>query len=70
MSPLPKNRNINMDTKLRTIKSCVWAILLYGCECWTITNEIKRTTEAVEVWFLRRHMKISWAERKTNEEVL
>ena len=59
-----------MDTKYRILKAYVWSVLLYGCECWTITNSLKKKLEATEMWFLRRILKISWTEKKSNQEVL
>jgi len=70
MSSLLKNRNISMDTKMRIIKSYVWSVFLYGCECWNISNNMKKKLEATEMWFIRRLLRISWTEKKTNEEVL
>ena len=70
MKPMLSNRNISMNTKLRTLKAYVWSVLLYGCECWTVSNSMRKKLEAAEMWFLRRLMRISWTERKTNEEVL
>ena len=37
---------------------------------WTITNNIRKKLEATEMWFLRRILKISWLEKKSNQEVL
>jgi len=70
MSPVLNNRNISMGTKIRTLKAYVWSVLLYGCECWTISSSIKKRLEATEMWFIRRMLRISWKEKRTNEEVL
>ena len=70
MSPIFKNHNILMATKHRVLKAYVWSILLYGCESWTITVDIRKKLEATEMWFLRRMLRISWTEKKTNKEVL
>ena len=43
---------------------------MYGCESWTITEEIRRRIDAFEMWCYRRIMKISWKDRITNIEVL
>ncbi|GFO24378.1 UDP-glucuronosyltransferase 2a1-like [Plakobranchus ocellatus] len=40
------------------------------CECWTINKEIENKLEAVEMWFIRRMMRISWTEKKSNELVM
>ena len=70
MSTILKNRNISFSTKLRVLKTYVWSILLYGCETWTITAEIKKNLEAAEMWFYRRMLRISWKEKRTNESIL
>ena len=44
--------------------------MLYGCESWTVNNEITNRTAAAEMWFLRRMLRVLWADRVTNEEVL
>ena len=43
---------------------------MYGCESWTITEEIRKRIEAFEMWCYRRMLKIKWTDRVTNEEVL
>ena len=70
LNPIFKNNNISIDTKVRVLKAYVWSILLYGCESWTISNELKKKLEAAEMWFIRRMLKISWTEKKTNDAVL
>ena len=43
---------------------------LYGCETWTLRKmEIDRL-KAFEMWIWRRMEKISWEDKKKNEEVL
>ena len=64
------NRNISLPTKFNTLRTYVWSVLIYGCECWTLTPELERRLEAAEMWFVRRIMKISWTEKKSNEEVM
>ena len=59
-----------MTTKIRVLKGYVWSTLLYGCECWTITKDNENKLEAAEMWFLRRLLRISWKEKKSNEVVL
>ncbi|GFN87873.1 endonuclease-reverse transcriptase [Plakobranchus ocellatus] len=70
MKPILANRNIGMATKMRVIKTYVWSVLLYGSEFWTINKEIEKKLEAVEMWFIRRMMRISWTDKKPNELVL
>ena len=70
LSLILKNRNISMTTKFRVLKTSVWSTLTYGCECWTITSDIEKKIEAAEMWFIRRMLRISWAVKKTNVNVL
>ena len=63
-------RNISMTRKFRVLKTYVWSTLTYGCECWTITSDIEKKIEAAEMWFIRRMLRISWTEKKTNVNVL
>ncbi|GFS22483.1 retrovirus-related Pol polyprotein [Elysia marginata] len=70
MGTILKNRNIQFGTKVKVLKAYVWSVLIYGSECWTISKEMEKCLLAVEMWFLRRNFRISWTEKKTNEEVL
>ena len=70
MSLILKNRNISMTTKFRVLKTYVWSTLTYGCEFWTITSDIEKKIEAAEMWFIRRMLRISWTEKKSNVNVL
>ena len=70
LSPILKNRSISMNTKFRVLKTHVWFVMVYGCECWTLTKDIEKRIEAAEMWFIRRMLRISWTDRKSNECVL
>ncbi len=56
-------RHIIMKTRKRILKAYVWSTLLYGC----INDKI---LQSFKMWAYRKMMKISWREKKTNEEVL
>ncbi|GFR58961.1 retrovirus-related Pol polyprotein LINE-1 [Elysia marginata] len=70
MGTIFKNRNIQFGTKVKVLKAYVWSVLMYGSECWTISKEMEKRLLAVEMWFLRRIFRISWTEKKTNEEIV
>ena len=38
-----------------------------GCECWTLIKDLERRLEAA---YVKRIMRISWTEKKSNEEVM
>ena len=63
-------RKMSRGTKKRIIKTIIWSVALYGAETWTLKQvEIDRLN-AFEMWLWRRMEKISWKDRKTNDEVL
>ena len=70
MKHLLVNRNISLTTRTRAVKTFAWSVLLYGSETWTISKVMENRLEAFEMWCWRRVLKISWTERKTNQEVL
>ena len=47
-----------------------WSVILYECDAWTINESMEKRTEAAEMRFLRRMLRISWIEKVSNEEVL
>ena len=55
---------------MRVLKCYVHPILQYGCEAWILNAEPRRAINAFEMWCLRRMQRISYATRKTYEEIL
>ena len=70
MKCLFTDNRISLTTKIRVMRAYVWFVLLYGCECWTLTKDTEKRLEAIEMWFIRGITKISWTKRKTNAEVM
>ena len=70
MGTVLKSRNIKFETKILIMKTYIWSVLLYGCECWTISKTMEKRLVALEMWFLRRIFRISWTEKISNKEVL
>ena len=66
MKSIFANRNISSFTKIVTLKTYIWSILLYGCEYWTLNKSTEKKLEAVEMWFIRIMLKVSCTEKKSN----
>jgi len=64
------NSKISIETRKRFLKCYIWSVLLYGSESWTISAEMKKKLEAMEMWCYRRMLKVSWTEFVSNEKVL
>ena len=69
LSNIWKTRSISLNTKKRLLNSLVLPIATYGSECWVLKTSDKKRLESFELWCYRRMLRISWTERKTNDEV-
>jgi hypothetical protein len=56
--------------KKRLVKCLVWPVALYGCETWILKKAERDKLEAFEMWIWRRMERVSWEDKKTNEQVL
>ena len=43
---------------------------MYGCESWSIKNAECWRTDAFELWYWRRLLRILWTSRKSNQSIL
>jgi hypothetical protein len=60
--------DLNLGKKLE--KCCIWSIVLWGAENWTLRAADQNYLESFEMWCWRSMEKISWTDRVRNEEVL
>ena len=51
------------------MQTLVLSTFLYACECWTLTAEIERSIQALEIRCYRRLLNITYQDHVTNEEV-
>ncbi|RUS70812.1 hypothetical protein EGW08_021432 [Elysia chlorotica] len=70
MKTILTNKRISIQTRKRILQCYIEPILMYGCEAWTVSKQIEKKLKAIERWFLRRMLPISWTEKKSNKEVL
>ena len=54
---------------MRLMRSLVASIFLYACESWTLTAELRRRIQAMEMRCYRKILDISYKDHVTNEEV-
>ena len=60
---------IDLTSKIRLLRSLVMSIFLYSRGNWTLTAEIERKIQTVEMRSFRRLLSISYKDHITNEEV-
>ena len=51
------------------MRSLVTSIFLYACESWTLTAELQRRIQAMEMRCYRKILHVSYRDHVTNEEV-
>ena len=51
-------------------QKCVFPLVIYGCESWTITKAEQRRIDAFELWCWRRLLRVPWTARRYNQSIL
>ena len=59
-----------MPTKVRLVKTMVFPVVMYGCECWAIKKAECQRIDAFELWCWRRHLRVPWTARRSNQSIL
>ena len=49
LKPVWNDRSISLSSKIRLMRSLVTSIFLYACESWTLTTELQRRKQAMEM---------------------
>ena len=69
LKPVWNDKGISLSSKIGLMRSLVTSIFLYACESWTLTAELRRRTQAMEMRCYRKILHISYEDHVTNEEV-
>ena len=64
-----RDKNISLASKVKLMRTLILSTFLYACESWTLTAEIDRRIQALEMRCYRRLLNISYKDHVTNEEV-
>ena len=62
-----KSGDITLPTKVHLVKAMVFAVVMYGCESWTIKKAECRIIDAFELCCWRRLLRIPWTARRSNQ---
>ena len=65
-----KSRDITLPTKVHIVKAMVLPVVMYRCENWTIKKAECQKTDAFELWFWRRILRVPWTARRSNQSIL
>ena len=69
LKPVWNDRSISRSSKICLMRSLVTSIFLHACESCTLTRELQRRIQAMEMRCYRKTLRISYEDRVTNEEV-
>ena len=62
-----KSRDITLPTKVHLVKAMVFAVVMYGCESWTIKKGERRRIDAFELLCWRRLLRVPWTARSSRK---
>ena len=65
-----KSRGITLLTKVRLVKAMIFPIVMYGSECRTIKKVEHRRTDAFELWYWWRLLRVPWTASRSNQSIL
>ena len=65
-----KSRDITLPTKVRLVKAMVFAMVVYGCESWTVKKAECQIIDAFELWCWRILFKVPLTARRSNQSIL
>ena len=65
-----KSRDIPLSTQVHLLQAIFFPVVMYGCESWTIKKAEHRRIDAFELWCWRRHLRVSWTARRSNQSIL
>ena len=52
------SRDITLLTKVHRVKAMVFPVVMYRCESWTIKKAEHQRTDAFELWYRRRLLRV------------
>ena len=61
-----KSRDITFLTKVHIVKAVVFPVDMYGCERWAIKKAEHQRTDAFEMWYWGRLLRVPWTTRRSH----
>ena len=62
-----KSSDVTLPTEVRIVKAMLFPVVTCGCESWTVK---KAECQRIELWCWRRHLKVPWTARRSNQSIL
>ena len=68
LKPVWIDKSISLSSKILLMRSLVTSIFLYACELWTLTAELQRRIQAMEMRCYRKILHISYKDHVTTRK--
>ena len=65
-----KSRDITLLTVVCIVKAMVFPVVTCGYKRWTVRKAEHQRTDAFELWCWRRHLKVPWTAKRSNQSIL
>ena len=65
-----KKQRYYFANKICLVKAMVFAVVMYGCESWTIKKAEHQRIDAFELWCWRRLLRVPWTARRSKQSFL
>ena len=70
LSSILKSRDIILPTKVHQVMIMVFPVVMYGCESWNRKKAEHQRTDAFELWYWIRLLRVPWTARRSNQSIL
>ena len=62
-----RDKNISLASKVKLIRTLILSTFLYACESWSLTAELERRIQALEMRCYMRRLNMSYKDHVANE---
>ena len=69
LKPIWRDKSISPRSKLKLLRALVLSIFLYASETWTLTAELQRRIQALEMKCYRTVLGITYRDRASNDDI-
>ena len=56
--------------KIESLDYCLFQLVMYGCESWTVKKSEHQRFDGFELWCWRRLLRVPWPARRSNQFIL
>ena len=56
--------------KIESLDYCLFQLVMYGCESWTVKKSEHQRFDGFELWCWRRLLTVPWTARRSNQSIL